>query len=513
MLPPDRPDNAAPGMEEAPRLLLEKENAVEPTPAELQPARPYQFVHIGPRKRLLYHRRRLEDAVFLAVAEGVALMAALGLANRLDLWLTGAALWPTWVWGMPLLWWMVAAFTRLLPGWGLGAAEELRRLVVGLVAIFGGVAALLFLTKRASEEGRFMLATGLLLAIGAVPIARIAAKHLLIRIGRWGAPVVIYGANGAVDAVIKALRKEAGLGYQPIGIFHADETLWGARLEGLPVLGGLEHNTPEAPVAILALPGLESRRLTELLDGPLSIYKQVILIPDLAEVPSLWVRPFNLAGQLALELTSNLSDPMAQTIKRAMDLILVLGTMPVWAPLVGLLALIVWLEGRHAPFFVQERVGQNGRLFQMIKLRTMWLDAEERLQRYLEENPEARKEWERNFKLKEDPRITRIGRLLRKWSLDELPQLINVLRGDMSLVGPRPLPVYHHEALPHLVQQLRIRARPGLTGLWQVSGRSDAGTEGMARWDTFYIRNWSIWLDLVILIRTIRVVIKGDGAY
>ncbi len=514
MLPPDASGNVSHDMNRLRATASEGDApANNPVSMTVTDTTAYQFVHVGPRNRLLYHRRRVQDAAVLALAEGLALLVALGLANRLDLWLTGAASWPTWAWGMPLLWWMVAVFSRLLPGWGLGAAEELRRIVIGLMSIFVGVAALLFLTKRASGDGRFLLATGWVLATGAVPLARWLAKRWLIYKKRWGAPTVIYGANGIVEEVIEMLRQEAGLGYQPIGVFYADEACVGDRMADLPVMGGLWHNTPDAPVAVLALPGIAPEMLSELLDGPLSIYKQVILILDLSDVPSLWVRPCNLSGRLALEITPNLFDPVAQTIKRTMDLVLVVGTMPIWMPLVGLLALAVWLEDRQKPFFTQERIGRNGRRFCMIKLRTMRPDAEAVLRRYLEENPEARAEWAASFKLKNDPRITRVGRWLRKLSLDELPQLFNVLRGEMSLVGPRPLPAYHHDELPHLVQQLRVRVRPGMTGLWQVNGRSDAGNEGMARWDAFYIRNWSIWLDLVILVRTIRVVIKGHGAY
>jgi lipopolysaccharide/colanic/teichoic acid biosynthesis glycosyltransferase len=124
-----------------------------------------------------------------------------------------------------------------------------------------------------------------------------------------------------------------------------------------------------------------------------------------------------------------------------------------------------------------------------------------------------RKEWETQFKLRHDPRITSIGNFLRRTSMDELPQLVNVLRGEMSLVGPRPLPEYHHQELPERVKKLRDRVRPGMTGLWQVSGRSEAGTQGMARWDTYYVRNWSLWLDIVILVRTIRTVISRHGAF
>lgn len=375
-----------------------------------------------------------------------------------------------------------------------------------------GVAALLFLTKRPSGDGRFLLTVGCVLALGAVLWARYITKRWLIRLKQWGVPTVVYGTNEVVEEVVEMLRSEIGLGYQPIGIFH-DKAWQSAKLAGLPVWGGLKHNTPDAPVAVLAMPGLDPNQLTELLDGPLALYKQIILIPDLSEVPSLWVRPCNLSGRLALEVTSNLFDPIAQVAKRTMDLVLVLATTPLWLPLIGLLAFVVWLEDRHNPFFIQERIGRDGRCFRMIKFRTMVPNAEKVLDTYLMQHAEAYREWTNHFKLKHDPRITRVGRWLRKWSLDELPQVFNVLRGDMSLVGPRPLPDYHHDKLPHLVQQLRVRVRPGMTGLWQVSGRSDAGNAGMIRWDSFYVRNWSIWLDLVILLRTVRVVVKGHGAY
>jgi lipopolysaccharide/colanic/teichoic acid biosynthesis glycosyltransferase len=140
-------------------------------------------------------------------------------------------------------------------------------------------------------------------------------------------------------------------------------------------------------------------------------------------------------------------------------------------------------------------------------------DADAALARALASDPVLRAEWNAHFKLERDPRITRVGAFLRKTSLDELPQLLNVLRGEMSLVGPRPLPRYHHDELEGRVAALRESVRPGITGLWQVSGRSDTGTLGMERWDPYYVRNWSLWLDLVILVRTVRVVLQRSGAY
>jgi len=141
------------------------------------------------------------------------------------------------------------------------------------------------------------------------------------------------------------------------------------------------------------------------------------------------------------------------------------------------------------------------------------LHAEAVLEAQIQNNPEVREEWLRDRKLKRDPRITPFGRTLRRMSLDELPQLFNVLKGDMALVGPRPLPDYHHNEIPPSVRVLREQVSPGVTGLWQVSGRSDAGTRGMEKLDTYYVRNWSFWLDVIILARTLSAVWRGEGAY
>jgi lipopolysaccharide/colanic/teichoic acid biosynthesis glycosyltransferase len=202
-----------------------------------------------------------------------------------------------------------------------------------------------------------------------------------------------------------------------------------------------------------------------------------------------------------------------QALKQRIDILLVLVTAPLWAPLCAVLYLLIWLEDGHNPLFLQKRLGKNGRVFKTFKFRTMVHDAEEVLKEALDENVALREEWETFYKLRNDPRITKTGSFLRRTSLDELPQLINVLRGEMVLVGPRPLPAYHHEALPPSVQVLRNVVKPGITGLWQVMGRSDTGNEGMKKWDPYYVKNWSIMLDYLILMRTLVAVISRKGAY
>jgi Undecaprenyl-phosphate galactose phosphotransferase WbaP len=338
-------------------------------------------------------------------------------------------------------------------------------------------------------------------------------KDQLVAAGLWGVPAVVYGAGRTGRQVVEMLREERGIGYRPAGLFDDDPALRGTRIDGVPVLGGTDLVAPEAPVAFLAMPGLERRRLIELLEGPLACYRTVVVIPDLFEAPSLWVRPRDLSGFLGLEIRASLASPVARFAKRAADLAAVVLSAPLWVPVCALLAALIWLEDRKSPFFLQERIGLGGRVFRTWKFRTMVPDAEAVLQRALAADPALRAEWEASFKLKRDPRITRVGHVLRKFSLDELPQLFNVILGEMSLVGPRPLPRYHHDELAPRVRELREGVRPGLTGLWQVSGRSDIGTDGMERWDPYYVRNWSLWLDAVVLVRTFRAVTRSAGAY
>ena len=194
-------------------------------------------------------------------------------------------------------------------------------------------------------------------------------------------------------------------------------------------------------------------------------------------------------------------------LKRALDLALVLLAMPFVAPLIALLALVVMRDGGN-PFYFQDRVGKGGRSFRMWKLRSMVVDADERMIAHLAADPEARREWDETQKLKNDPRITRFGPFLRKSSLDELPQLINVLTGDMSLVGPRPMMVSQKALYPSTAY---YELRPGITGYWQTAGRNRTSFAARARFDAAYERELSFATDVEILIRTVGVVVKGTG--
>jgi lipopolysaccharide/colanic/teichoic acid biosynthesis glycosyltransferase len=222
----------------------------------------------------------------------------------------------------------------------------------------------------------------------------------------------------------------------------------------------------------------------------------------------------DLSGVLGLELRQNLSVPLNSWTKRVLDIAgaLVLGILAL--PVLGVAALWIKLAGGGSVIYRQEREGERGRSLWMPKLRTMHPDAEALLPGVLAASPQVRAEWMRGFKLKKDPRILPgVGKFLRRTSLDELPQLWSVLKGEMSLVGPRPLPRYHLNEFGTRFRALRGGVRPGLTGLWQVSDRADCDLGVQEVLDTYYIRNWSLWLDLYVLARTVRAVLFPKGGY
>ncbi len=459
-----------------------------------------------------FFRRFLLNAVSIAFADAVAVAGALCLGNLLLFLINdipfairnGFLIVPAWT--------LTSLVTRLLPGWGYGVVDELRRIQGSLFMLFAGVLLISFFTKIILSSSRIVFLFTYIFCAILVPMARVIARSIVIRMGQWGVPVSIYGDMRSVKTVTDALRAERGLGYIPAAIF-SDEASQGTVVNGVSVLGRLHNTTYRTPVAIVAMGNSSRHQLIETLEGPLETYRRVIIIPDLIEAPSLWVVPRDLQGILGLEITKNLLNPFARFFKRFIDLVLVLGTMPLWAPLMLLLYILIWLEDRKNPIFLQPRIGRGGGTFRTVKFRTMVPNAEKVLQKALAKNPALKTEWETHFKLKKDPRITKVGNLLRITSLDEIPQLLNVLRGTMSLVGPRPLPSYHFQDLPEQVQSLRDKVQPGITGLWQVSGRSESGTEGMEKWDPYYVRNWSIWLDVVIIARTFKAVLAREGAY
>jgi len=393
----------------------------------------------------------------------------------------------------------VYALAGLYPGYGLHPAERLRRRTLVTSLTFFVLIFWEFLVRHeASSRGILLLTYAFALVL--IPIGDTVLRAFLRKFNLWRTPVTLFGKDTARAAVLSRVMEFQDLGYVPVRLLSLNDAS-----HVRDVLSGIH-------TAIVAYFPEEREEVLSLL--PSLRYGRVLLVEEREGVQSLWVTARDLGGTLALELKQNLLDRRNRIVKRAMDVILGGILFLVSLPLVLLLAALVFLVSPGNPFFVQEREGLGGRTIRVWKLRTMYPDAQVRLQKYLESSPEAREEWNRFFKLKHDPRILpEIGHFLRRTSLDELPQLWNVVRGDMSLVGPRPFPFYHLEVFDSDFRELRRSVLPGMTGLWQVSARSEGDVERQKVLDSYYIRNWSLWLDIYILALTFLVVIRGKGAY
>jgi len=410
------------------------------------------------------------------------------------------------------------AFNGLYPGIGLTAVEHMRRIAHSVTLVYLLLTASMFLVKDwwASSRGGFVVSWALSLVL--VPLGRAIASNLLRSRPWWGVPVMVLGAGRTARTVILNLRGNQVLGYRPVVCLDDNPATHGDCL-GVPVPGSLNDVAYFAERyrtrrAIVAMPGLPRERLVANLQRWSGIFPNVLIVPDLFGVATLWTEPRDLGGVLALRIHCNLLNPFNRFIKRAMDMVLAAIALLVSAPFLAVAALWIKRISRGPAFYVQEREGVGGRPLRILKVRTMFPEADQMLLRHLAEDPEAAREWARFCKLKRDPRVLPgIGSFLRKTSLDELPQLWNVLKGEMSLVGPRPFPGYHNQRFHSDFRSLRTQVTPGLTGLWQISARSDGDLDVQAQLDTYYIKNWSIWLDLYILTRTVRAVLFPNGAY
>jgi Undecaprenyl-phosphate galactose phosphotransferase WbaP len=451
-------------------------------------------------------------------------MLALAMAGFL-----GSQIWRMWFnvgappiytkfWPAIVLFPVMFAAEGLYPGVGVGPVELLRKLVRGASIVYLMLTATIFLTKIGDIQSRGGFLTAWLLSIVLLPLARAAAHHYFARQAWFGVPVVVLGAGDTAALLLEKLRLAPELALKPVACLDDDQRKRGF-LEDIPCIGPISMaksvaRSANVKHAIVAMPGLPHERLLSLLEKCSVIFPHVYLVPNLMGLASIPVSPMDVGGVLALELRHNLLFPINRYLKRGLDLALVMILAPVAIPLTLLAAAVIYAVSPRNPFYLHAREGEGGKAIRILKLRSMHPNADALLQAYLAENPEAQEEWDRFCKLKNDPRVLPgIGHFLRRSSLDELPQFWNILIGQMSLVGPRPFPSYHVGQFHPSFRELRTKVRPGLTGLWQISARSEGDLDIQATLDTYYIRNWSLWLDVFILSRTARAVILGKGAY
>ncbi len=344
-------------------------------------------------------------------------------------------------------------------------------------------------------------------------IKRFLNSHGLLQI-----PVLFVGAGRTAELVLKSFRHDTGYGYKIIG-FVDDQPVSEQLASQYPILGGFaeaERIVKETAVdyVIITAPGLSNKELMTMVDRLQPYVKHLSFVPDFIGLPvgNLEVSSLVDESMLVIGVRNNLASVWNRALKRGFDLVVSLLGMIVALPVGILIALAIYIDSPGPVIFAHLRIGQNKKVFPCYKFRTMVSDAEEKLREYLLENPSAMEEWQDSFKLKDDPRITRVGRFLRKTSLDELPQLLNVLKGEMSLVGPRPIVRMEIIKYGEYFRDFAL-VPPGITGMWQVNGRSDTTYDERVRMDSWYVRNWSVWIDMVYLLKTVKVVISGRGAY
>jgi Undecaprenyl-phosphate galactose phosphotransferase WbaP len=423
------------------------------------------------------------------------------------------------------LWPLILAFPAgylfggLYPAAGVSPVDELRLLSVVTSFVFGSAIIITHLSQDAYRwnGGIFLLAW--LFTLVSVPLVRAVLRHLLARRSWWGVPVVVLGAGRTGETVIQRLQANPGLSLKVVACFDDAPGLVGSTVHGVPVLGSLKAAATArrdygALHAIIAMPGIAPSSLTALVRRYASVFPHLVMVPNLFGMASIGLSTRDLAGIVGLHVRQNLLIERNRVFKCSIDLLLLVPALCLALPLILLGAVAVTVVSPGNPFYSQEREGEGRKRFRVWKLRTMHLDAEGLLKRTLREDSAARTEWERHYKLTKDPRILPvIGPLLRRTSIDELPQLWNILRGQMSFVGPRPFPYYHIEQFSEEFRELRSSVRPGLTGMWQVTSRSTADLEAQEQLDTHYIRNWSLWMDIYLLARTPWAVLFGKGAY
>jgi Undecaprenyl-phosphate galactose phosphotransferase WbaP len=361
-----------------------------------------------------------------------------------------------------------------------------------------------------------------ILALGLIPLGRLLAREWMIPTGFWHRRALVVGEGANAHEACIALQSERHMGVSVAGMvtFSGNWVTETDELLGIPeqmLDQDVESLATQlgCEVIVVALEDQGRGKAAKLVSSLHAQKFEVFVVPVLEGVPvhGLQAQHFFSNDVLFLRLQHKLLSPVSRWLKRGVDVVASGALLLVLSPLMAWVAWSIWREDGGPVLYTQPRVGGDGRDFAFVKFRSMVNDADAVLESWKTTNPGLYARYEaNNFKLPDDPRVLRVGNLIRRTSIDELPQLWNVLRGDMSLVGPRPLlrrelPQYSRDAMK-LYQQVR----PGLTGLWQVSGRSHTSFEQRASLDSWYVRNWSLWVDWVILLKTVRVVIAGNGA-
>ena len=401
----------------------------------------------------------------------------------------------------------------LYPGAGVNKIEEIRRLAgavcITYVLLFSWFS---FFRNSHTLPPLFMLLSIFLTGI-MLPIMRGITRQFLKFINTGQTDILIAGAGKGGAQVALEFQQDSYFGFRVVGFLDDDPEKQGQLISGIPVLGTLAdaekvaaaHNINYIvcciPVTILSRIYRHFSRY----------FTHIMFVPGPQIFPIAWLTPVSIGIFCGFEIKNKLLQPLSRILKAVMELLLATIAIFCLLPLFLILIPVIKFTSPGPVFYRSFRRGQNDREIAVWKFRTMYADADSRLESLLKSDPALREEWERDFKLQNDPRITPVGNFLRKTSLDELPQFWNVLNGTMSIIGPRPI-VKEEIKYYGKHYDLRRRVKPGITGLWQVSGRSDTDYRFRVLLDTYYIMNWSIWMDYYIFFKTVYIVLMRKGA-
>ena len=386
-------------------------------------------------------------------------------------------------------------------------------------SIYAIVSIILFLYvgQIASSTSRLFIILFGIISFLFLIFSRYIVKKIFERFGVLQIPILIIGAGKTAEILAKCILDDVGMGYKVIGLLE-DNNVEDGILKKFPVLGGFadaESVIKKTGVQnlLIAAPGLEQVTLVKLIDAVQLLVKSVGVVPNLVGVPMSGVEIESLLNEkiMILYLKNNLVKPVNKLLKIFFEIILTVISIVIFSPVLCIIALLIYLDSKGPIIYDGKRVGQGEKEFKCYKFRSMYVNGEEILANYLQNNNDKLQEWQIFHKLNDDPRVTLVGKFLRKTSLDELPQIFNVLMGHMSLVGPRP---YLKNEIKEMgeAKNIILLAKPGITGYWQVNGRSDVSFEERVKMDCWYVKNWSLWIDLLIIFKTIKVVINKTGA-
>jgi undecaprenyl-phosphate galactose phosphotransferase len=426
--------------------------------------------------------------------------------------------------GIFFFWWLVPIWLFFLAYEGLYTKrfsywDEIKML--WKVVFFSTLAmfTVLFLGKIGEQVSRTVLVVMSIISIPMMPVIRTNAKKLLIFLGLLKSKVLILGAGETGKMILNALRRDKNLGLNVVGFLDDDPEKIGKRIGGIKVHAGVDKAQKYIgrcgiEDVVIAMPGCEKNKIISLVNKLQHKAQNILLIPDLFGLTVLGtnLQHFFQEQAIGLEVKNNLAQPANIVIKKLFDLVVSSMLLIILSVPMIIIAMVIKASSKGPAIYFQKRKGKNDKNFRCYKFRTMYNDADSRLDDMLKNDAGVKNEWSNNWKLKEDPRVTKIGKFLRQTSLDELPQIFNVLKGEMSLVGPRPVTKEEIDLYYKDQAQVCFCVPPGVTGLWQVSGRSNTSYDYRIALDSWYVRNWNVWLDIVILFKTIRVVMKREGA-